>query len=185
MRQTPPPCDWDNTPFLQALIPCLKRLQPNDPESTLDVRPGPSAKSSTIAHYDFLAAAQTPDELGRLGGYRVLQVLGEGGMGVVFLAEDLRLKRRVALKAIKPELVAHAEMRERFIREAQAAAKVEHDNIVTIFQAAQERGVPFLVMPLLLGESLEERLRRRRRPPADRRNAANRSGKRRRSRRRP
>src|SRR5262245_61436330 len=68
--------------------------------------------------YEFLAPAEGPDELGRLGPYRVLQVLGAGGMGVVFLAEDPALKRKVALKAMLPALAVSNSARKRFLREA-------------------------------------------------------------------
>ena len=107
---------------------------------------------------DFLAPAQAADELGRLGGYRVLRVLGTGGMGVVFEAEDPQLKRRVALKAMKPGVAASASARKRFLREAQAAASVDHDHIVPVYQVGEDRGVPFIAMPLLHGETLAERL---------------------------
>src|SRR5262245_15698987 len=66
---------------------------------------------------DFLAPAQAPDEIGRLGPYRVLQVLGAGGMGVVYKAEDPQLQRPVALKAMLPALAASASARQRFLRE--------------------------------------------------------------------
>jgi serine/threonine protein kinase len=116
---------------------------------------------------DLLAPPQGPDELGRLGPYRVLRVLGVGGMGIVFHAEDTRLKRPVALKAMLPVLAASASARERFLREAQAAAAIDHDHIVTIYQVDEDRGVPFLAMQLLQGETLESRLRREKRlPPA-------------------
>jgi Leucine-rich repeat (LRR) protein len=110
--------------------------------------------------YDFLAPSQRPDEIGRLGNYRVLRVLGAGGMGVVFEAEDLGLVRKVALKTMLPALAASASGRERFLREARTAAKVEHDNIVPIFQVGEDRGVPFIAMPLLKGEPLNARLTR-------------------------
>src|SRR5262249_7798009 len=64
--------------------------------------PQPSAVSREL--YDFLAPSQQADELGRLGPYRILQVLGAGGMGVVFLAEDVQLKRKLAIKAMLPAL---------------------------------------------------------------------------------
>lgn len=114
----------------------------------------------TEAIFDFLAPAQQSDELGRLGPYRILQVLGAGGMGVVFLAEDPRLDRRVALKAIRPELASRTGSKERFLLEARATAKVEHDHVVTVYEADEARGVPYLTMPLLKGEPLEERLQR-------------------------
>ncbi len=104
---------------------------------------------------------QRPDEIGRLAHYRVLKVLGQGGMGVVFLAEDVRLNRTVALKTMKPAIAADSGLRQRFIREARAAAKVEDDHIVPIYDIGEERGVPWLAMPFLKGESLHELLRRR------------------------
>src|ERR1051326_3348646 len=110
-------------------------------------------------HCEFLAPPQRDDELGRLGGYRVLKVLGSGGRGTVFLAEDLQLTRHVALKAMLPALAMNAAARQRFLREAQAAAAVKHDHIVTIHQVGEERGVPFLAMELLDGQSLHDRLK--------------------------
>src|SRR5438552_7806103 len=108
-----------------------------------------------------LAPAQAPGELGRLGSYRVLKVLGTGGMGVVFEAEDTLLKRVVALKAMKPDLAASPVQRQRFLREAQAMAQLDHEHVVAIHQVGEDRGVPFLAMPLLRGETLEARLRSR------------------------
>jgi hypothetical protein len=115
--------------------------------------------------YDFLTPPQQPDEIGRLGTYRVLRVLGHGGMGVVYEAEDPALQRRVALKAMLPTLAVSASARQRFVREARAAAMVEHERIVPIFQVGEDGGIPFLVMPLLKGETLEERVTREGRLP--------------------
>jgi hypothetical protein len=116
----------------------------------------------------FLAPAQQPDEIGRLGPYRVLKVLGSGGMGVVFQAEDPQLQRLVALKVMRPELAATPSSRQRFLREARAVAAIEHDSIVPIYQVGEDRGVLFLAMQLLKGESLDERLRREGKlPPAE------------------
>jgi formylglycine-generating enzyme required for sulfatase activity len=112
--------------------------------------------------YDFLAPAQQPDEIGRLGAYRVLKVLGHGGMGVVFQAEDPSLKRKVAIKAMLPALAASDSARQRFLREAQTAAAIEHDHIVPIYQVGEDRGVPFIAMPFLKGEPLDARLKRER-----------------------
>jgi serine/threonine protein kinase len=97
-------------------------------------------------------------ELGRLGGYRLLRVLGEGGMGIVYEAEDTELQRRVALKVMRPALAADGTSQERFLREARAAAALEHDNIIQIYQVGREQGTPFLAMPLLRGETLADRL---------------------------
>jgi WD40 repeat protein len=109
---------------------------------------------------DFLAPPQATDEIGRLGPYRILKVLGAGGMGIVFQAEDEQLQRQVAVKAMLPTLAASAAARQRFQREARAAAAIEHDHIVAIHQVGEDRGVPFIAMPLLQGEPLEERLQR-------------------------
>src|SRR5262249_28472008 len=110
---------------------------------------------------DFLAPAQAADEIGRLGPYRVLKVLGAGGMGVVFQAEDPLLKRKVALKAMLPSLAASESARQRFLREAQTAAAIEHDHIVHIYQVGEDRGIPFIAMQFLKGEALDDRLKRK------------------------
>lgn len=95
-----------------------------------------------------------------VGGYRVIRLLGEGGMGRVLEAEDPRLGRRIAVKVMRPELARDEQARQRFLREARAAAALQHDNVVPIYQVGEDLGVPFLAMPLLAGESLEARLAR-------------------------
>jgi serine/threonine protein kinase len=82
----------------------------------------PPASAGDKALYDFLAPPQAADELGRLGPYRVLEVLGAGGMGVVFRAEDPQLARLVALKAMLPVLAASDGARQRFLREARGGS---------------------------------------------------------------
>jgi serine/threonine protein kinase len=124
-----------------------------------------SPPSGTGELYDFLAPAAGPGEMGRLGPYRVLGVLGAGGMGVVFRAEDPQLRRLVALKVARPALAAGAAARRRLLREARAAAAFTHDHVVPVYQVGEEGGVPFLALPLLAGESLEARLRREGRLP--------------------
>ncbi|QDU98906.1 protein kinase domain-containing protein [Lignipirellula cremea] len=108
----------------------------------------------------FLAPPQQPDEIGRLGDYRVLEVMGVGGMGVVFRAEDPHLQRLVALKAMKPAVAASRSSRDRFFREARAAAALDHDHIVSIYQVDEDREIPFIAMQYLCGESLQTRLKR-------------------------
>jgi WD40 repeat protein/predicted Ser/Thr protein kinase len=116
---------------------------------------------------EVLTPPQSEGELGRLGGYRVLSVLGTGGMGAVFRAEDLRLKRQVALKVMRPTLAREPDARERFLREAQAAAALSHDHITPVYQVGEDREVLFLAMPLLQGETLGARLRREKPLPMD------------------
>jgi serine/threonine protein kinase/formylglycine-generating enzyme required for sulfatase activity len=103
----------------------------------------------------FLDAPQQTGDLGQLGRYRVFKVLGRGGMGAVFLAEDSKLGRQVALKMILPKIASIPAARERFLREAKAAAGLKNDHIVTIYQVDEFKDVPFLAMELLQGESLE------------------------------
>jgi serine/threonine protein kinase len=103
-------------------------------------------------------------ELQQLAHYRVIKQLGAGGMGMVYLAEDTKLERRVALKVMRPELAAVPLHAQRFRREALATAKIENDHIVTIFQVDIENGVPFLAMQYLQGESMESWLQRGQRP---------------------
>ncbi len=136
----PEPAEGDNYPTRAAAA--TEAVAPDEPS------------------WDFLAPAEQPDEIGRLGSYRVLKVLGQGGMGVVFKAEDAGLQRLVALKAMLPSLATSGSAKQRFMREARAAAGLKHDHIVTIHQVGEDRGAPFLAMEFLEGESLEVSLKR-------------------------
>jgi WD40 repeat protein len=121
----------------------------------------PDAGFRTQAELGFLAPPKAPGEMGWLGPYRVLKVLGHGGMGVVLQAEDVKLQRVVALKVMLPALAQRPEAKERFLREARAAAAIEHDHIVAIYQVDEAQGVPFIAMPFLKGMSLEDFLRQK------------------------
>ncbi len=92
-----------------------------------------------------------------IGPYRILRKLGEGGMGVVYAAEDERLNRAVAIKTIRESVDTAS--RERFLREARAAASLSHPNVCQLYDIGDEDGRPFLVMELLEGHSLADRLR--------------------------
>jgi len=131
-----------------------------DPQSGPSIADAPAGGADRTELTNFLAPAQGPGELGRLGSYRILRVLGAGGMGVVYQAEDPNLKRLVALKAMLPSLASSASARQRFLREAQSAAAIDHDHIVHIYQVDEDRGVPFLAMQFLRGEPLDARLTR-------------------------
>lgn len=91
--------------------------------------------------------------------YRVIEKIGAGGMGEVYLAEDTELDRKVALKFLPPDLCRDPDCRARFKREAQAAAKLSHPNIVTIHEVAEYGNRPFIVMEYLQGKSLQEMIR--------------------------
>jgi serine/threonine protein kinase len=105
-----------------------------------------------------LSSAQGTDELGRFARFRVLEVLGSGGLGLVFRAEDTRRRQPVALKVLRPELVEDAGAREQFARAARAMAACEDVHVVKVYEVGEEGGLPFFVMEHLAGESLKERL---------------------------
>ena len=112
-----------------------------------------------------LRPPQAAGELGRLAHFAVTRLLGRGGMGAVFAADDLLVRRQVALKVMRPEFTSHPEARERFLREAQTAGGLEHDHVIPVYQVAEDNGVWFIAMPLLKGEALDERLKREGRLP--------------------
>ncbi len=99
-----------------------------------------------------------PAEL--LSHYRLLELLGRGAMGEVWLAEDTQLPRKVAVKLLPRHLAQDREAVNRLLREAQAAASVDHPAVVTVYEAGLADGRPYLVMPRVEGETLEERLAR-------------------------
>jgi WD40 repeat protein len=109
---------------------------------------------------DFLDPTDEPGALGRFGPYLVLEVLGQGGMGLVLKALDPALHRVVAIKVLAPQLATSANARQRFLREARAAASVSHDHVASIYAVDEVRGLPFLVMPCIAGRSLQERIDR-------------------------
>jgi serine/threonine protein kinase len=110
----------------------------------------------------FLQPATDPAYLGRMAHFDVMRVLGQGGMGIVVEAFDSHLQRNVALKVLDPELAEDETARQRFCREARAAASITHENVVTVHQVAKatDETLPYLVMQLVTGETLEQRLER-------------------------
>jgi serine/threonine protein kinase len=109
---------------------------------------------------DFLAPAEDPAHLGRLGAFAVTAVLGRGGMGVVLKAWDAALNRPVAIKVLVPHYASNGAARKRFAREAQAAAAVVHEHVVPIHGVDSWKGIPYLVMAYVAGHSLQERIDR-------------------------
>ena len=93
-------------------------------------------------------------------GFRLMGILGEGGFGTVYRAEDVRLRRKVALKVLHQRALSRPQARENFLAEARALASVQHDNVIPIFQVGEDDGRPFLAMPLLGGETLAARIER-------------------------
>jgi serine/threonine protein kinase len=114
--------------------------------------------AATALSLGFLSPATAPGHLGRLGQYDVLEVLGQGGMGVVLRAFDPKLCREVAIKVLAPTLAARATARRRFLREAHAAAAVRHEHVLGIHAIDEADGVPFLVMDRVAGGSQQDRI---------------------------
>jgi len=108
---------------------------------------------------EFESPIRTKDLTGRtIGHYRILEKLGNGGMGVVYKAEDAMLGRTVVLKFLAPEVTANPEFRERFLHEAKAAAAFDHPNICTLYGIEEFEGAAFLVMAYIGGKTLKERI---------------------------
>ncbi|MEM1069830.1 MAG: serine/threonine-protein kinase [Planctomycetota bacterium] len=125
--------------------------------ATLDSKPEHSAAVDAVLQH--LTASDDPRMLGRFGGYEVIGVIGFGGTGVVLKGYEATLNRYVAIKVLAPHLAISGAARRRFSREGQAAASVLHPNVVSIHRVAEERGLPYLVMPYLGQESLAKRIR--------------------------
>ena len=96
-----------------------------------------------------------------LDHYRIESKLGEGGMGVVYLAPDIHLKRSVAIKVLRAESVANAERKKRFVQEAQAASALNHPNIITIYDITSPDGIDFIAMEYVAGKTLDRLIGRR------------------------
>ncbi len=146
-----------------ALEQALGKLQEQLPEAVGPSRTEPEPPEGGVPNKGLddvrplLGPPDQPGQLGRLDHYQVLEVVGRGGMGVVLKARDTALQRVVAVKLLAPHLAASAVARQRFIREAQAAAAVRDDHVVSI-HAVSQGPVPYLVMEYVPGVTLEQRL---------------------------
>lgn len=107
-----------------------------------------------------LESTEKPGLLGVFAGFEVHQMIGRGAMAVVFKAFDPKMNRWVALKVLSPRLSANATAQTRFLREAQSAACIGHEHVVPVFEVGEVRGLPYLVMHFVHGESLQDRLDR-------------------------
>jgi eukaryotic-like serine/threonine-protein kinase len=107
---------------------------------------------------EFLTPCDTPNRLGLLAHYEIIEIIGRGGMGIVLRGVDVKLNRVVAVKVLTPQLAANATARQRFRREAQAAAAVSHDHVVAIHAVDEFSGLPYLVMDYVSGPSLQQRI---------------------------
>ncbi len=131
------------------------------PEEARNLEGANSYETFTIDFVvDFLEPSDNAQALGRLGEYEVLEVIGRGGMGVVLKGFHKDLGRFVAIKVIVPHLAASGAARQRFVREARAAAAIVHPHVMPIHSVSTEGRLPYLVMPYVGSESLQQRIDR-------------------------
>lgn len=107
----------------------------------------------------FLEPSDHPESLGRFARFEIMEVLGRGGMGIVMRGYDTSLNRHSAVKVLAPELATSAAARKRFSREAKSAAAVVHAHVVPIQTVDEHNGLPYLVMPVVEGQSVDARVR--------------------------
>lgn len=115
--------------------------------------------SENVAGYSVKALLESPrhpEMLGRLGHYEIEREIGRGGMGVVLKAHDTELNRAVAIKMMAPHLASFGIARQRFAREARSAAAILHPNVIAIHAVTTDSKTPWLVMPYIVGPSLEQ-----------------------------
>ena len=145
--------------LVKLLVPHFKQIATAFEETT-SLASGFATPSQSPSQNEFWLWNTTDDsgEPRCLGRYEIRRVLGSGGMGTVIQAYDPLLKRSVAIKLIHSKLLADAGVQDRLVREAQAAAAVEHDNIVSVFAVEMHQGDPYIVMPLLHGMTLQQHL---------------------------
>jgi TolB-like protein/tetratricopeptide (TPR) repeat protein/predicted Ser/Thr protein kinase len=143
-----PKCLYDNPADTNYCGKCATRIHPFEGDTlsktiTTGARPALPAREGLIA-----------------GKYAIISELGKGGMGIVYKAEDTKLERKVALKFLPPELTEDPEARERFVREAKAAAALSHNHICTVYEIGEEENRLFIAMECIEGESLRQKILR-------------------------
>jgi serine/threonine protein kinase len=159
--------DQDRASILKEPARALSDVQPADDtiglEPAADSPPPPLTQDDSAAQRDddplsFLTPSIKPGHLGRLDHYEILEVIGKGGFGTVLKAFDEKLHRIVAIKVLSPELSANGPARNRFIRAARTGAAVVHEHVVTIHAVDEEHRPPYLVMQLIDGMTLQEKI---------------------------
>ena len=148
---------------------CSKCQAEISSDSSYCGRCGAQTKPDNDATVTMSAATSAPAAVGTLlaGKYRLLEVLGRGGMGIVYRAEDTRLHRAVALKFLPAEHGGTPSARERFLIEARAAAALSHPHICTIYEIHDEGETPFIAMECIEGQSLRARIKEQPLPAAE------------------
>ena len=140
-----PNCQSKNTDTARFCSNCAASLTLSDE--------APSIKTKT------LETPKPSDKKVIAGKYQILEVLGKGGMGIVYKAKDTKLDRIVALKFLPPELTKDHDVNERFIQEAKTAAALNHPNISVIHEIDEHEGQTFIAMEYIGGKSLKEKIK--------------------------
>jgi serine/threonine protein kinase len=135
------------------LVQLASALREGSQAKGLQARPEPTT-DIFLPRQKEVERPPTPPELGRLGDFRILRLIGRGGMGVVYEAEQISLQRRVALKVLPFAAALDPRQLQRFHNEARAAAQLHHPNIVPVYAVANERGVHYYAMQFIEGQSL-------------------------------
>lgn len=144
---------------MPACLSCSREIPTTSAFCSFCGSPNPEATPSSAPLTDNEALqARLQSALGP--GFTVEQVLGEGGFAVVFAVLERKLSRRIAVKVLRSELVASRASKQRFVREAESVARLNHPHILPIFFVGENQGLVYFGMPLVEGESLEARLRR-------------------------
>jgi eukaryotic-like serine/threonine-protein kinase len=137
---------------------CLDELDYTVDEPRSSGGSTPILRGARPIKLDFLSPGAHPELLGQLGRYQIEHVIGAGGMGIVLKGFDTNLNRPVAIKVLAPHLAHNGAARQRFAREARAAAAVVHEHIVAIYNVESEQETPFIVMQYVPGRSLQDRV---------------------------
>lgn len=127
---------------------------------SVETQAEPAPSADTIPQHFSEVRSTLSTHPTELENFRILSQIGEGGMGYVYEAEDIRLNRHVALKVMKRHIAASQAARTRFIREGQSMASLQSDYIVPVYQVGESEGIPYIAMPLLQGETVESRVHR-------------------------
>ncbi|MEM7314699.1 MAG: serine/threonine-protein kinase, partial [Planctomycetota bacterium] len=135
-----------------------KLLAPNDALPAGFAEVDADGSDVSTSYTTFLETSDSPESLGRFARYEILEILGRGGMGIVMRGYDTFLGRHSAVKVLAPELASHAAARRRFSREARSAAAVVHPHVVPIQTVDEHAGLPYLVMPVVEGKSVDARV---------------------------
>ncbi|MEK7486252.1 MAG: serine/threonine-protein kinase, partial [Planctomycetota bacterium] len=144
-------------------VPPGGAIPPTDEELFVDSPPPPVIQKIAMIPTGKEEGILSAEKLAgtTIAGYKLEKMLGKGAMGVIYLAENIGLKRKVAVKILSPQMTANPKKVKQFFREGRAAAKIEHPNVVQVYQVGEERGIYYLVMEYVDGANLKQVLKQK------------------------